>query len=139
MSSDFTRMVNESLEEERFPKGLTKGRIALLFKDGDCSSLTNWRPITLLNTTYKIFAKALQQRLQPLLVEVIDQTAFLLLQFMLDNILLTHETIQWAKESHQESIYLKLDFSKAYDRVDWAFMFQVMGKLGMPNTFIKKN
>ena len=39
-------------------------------KNGDHSSLINWQPITLLNTTYKIFAKALQQGLQPLLVEV---------------------------------------------------------------------
>ena len=43
---------------------------------------------------------------------------FLPLKVILDNILLTHGTIQWAKESHQDSIFLKLDFSKAYDRVD---------------------
>ena len=55
----------------------------------------------------------------------------------LDNILLTHESIQWAKESHQESTFFKLNFSKAYGRVDWTFMFQVMGKLGIPNSFIK--
>ena len=74
----------------------------------------------LLNTTYKIFAKALQWRLQPLLVEVIDsdQIALQPLRFILNNILLTHKSIQWAKESQQESIFLKLDFSKGYDRVD---------------------
>ena len=85
-----------------------------------CSSLTNWWPITLLNTTYKIFAKALQRQLQPLLVEVIDsdQTAFLPLRFILDNIILTHELIQWVKELCQEFIFLKLDFSKTNDRVE---------------------
>ena len=88
------------------------------------------------NTTYKIFAKALQRRLQPLLVEVIDsnQVAFLAPRFILDNILLTHESIQWAKESRQDSIFLKLDFSKAYDSVDWTFMLQIMEKLGMPKS-----
>ena len=126
MSDDFTRMVNESLARGRFPNGVTRRQIALLFKEGDW--LTKWWPITLLNTTHKIFNKALQRRLQPLLVEVIDsdQIAFLPLRCILDNILLTHESIQWAKESRQKYIFLKLDFSIAYDRVEWAFMFQVM-------------
>ena len=92
-----------------------------------------------LNTTYKIFAKALQQQLQRLLLEEInnDQTIFLPLWFIVDNILLTHESIQWAKESHQESIFLKLDFSKTYNRLDWALMFQIMRKLGMQTTCVK--
>ena len=35
MGGDFTRMVNESLAREWFPKGATRGRIALLFKEGE--------------------------------------------------------------------------------------------------------
>ena len=46
---------------------------------------------------------------------------------ILDNILLIHESFQWVKELCQESIFLELDFNKVYDRVDWAYMFQVMG------------
>lgn len=71
-------------------------------------------------------------------MEVIDsdQTAFLPLRLILDNIYLTHESIQWAKELHQNLIFLKLDFSIAYDRVDWTFMFQVVEKLEMPSSFI---
>ena len=120
LSDDFTKMVNESIAMEQFPNGVTKGRITLLLKYGDRLSLTNWRPITILNTAYKIFAKALQRRFQPLLEEVIDsnQTTFLPLWFILDNILLTKKKIQWAKEFRQDSIFLKLDFSKAYDKVD---------------------
>jgi hypothetical protein len=49
----------------------------------------------------------------------------------------TYESIQWAKKSHQEFIFLKLDLSEAYDRVDWAFMFQVMINIGMSSTYIK--
>ena len=81
----------------------------------------------------------LQRRLQTLLVDVIDsdQIVFLPLRIILDNFVLTHESIQWAMESRQESILLKFDLSKTYDRVDLAFMFQVMGKLGMPSIFIQ--
>lgn len=68
------------------------------------------------------------------MVEVIgsDQIVFFPFRFILDNVLLPHLSIQWAKQSCQESIFLKLDVRKAYDSVDWAFMFQVMRKLGMP-------
>jgi hypothetical protein len=72
-------------------------------------------------------------------VEVInnDQIVFLPLRFILDNTLLTHDSIQWAKEWCHDLILVKLDFSKAYDGVDWTIMIQSMEKLGMPNSFIK--
>jgi hypothetical protein len=76
--------------------------------------------MTVLNTIYKIFDIALQRWLRLLLVEVIgiDQTGFLLLWFILDNIVLILETIQWAKKSRQYSIFFKLDFSNASNRVN---------------------
>jgi hypothetical protein len=52
-----------------------------------------------------------------------DQSAFLPLRFILDNIFLIHETIAYAKKSRQFLVILKLDFSKAYDRVDLVFLF----------------
>ena len=69
--------------------------------------------------TYNFFAKALQIRLQPMFRDVInpEQAAFLSLRFILDNIVLTQETLHWAKTSKQHSIFFKLDFSKAYDKV----------------------
>lgn len=132
MSGNFTTMVNEYVPHGRFLKGVTWGLIACILKEGDRSKLTNWRPIMLLNTTYKISAKALQRRLQPLLKEVIDsdQTAFLPLRFIFNNILLTHESIQWVKESCQKSIFFKLDFSKVCDRVKWALCFKSWGNQG---------
>lgn len=73
-----------------------------------------YRPITLLTTTYKIFAKALQLKLQPILRDGIspEQTAFLSLRFILDNIFLTQEALHWANTSRQPTVFLKLDFPK---------------------------
>jgi len=48
---------------------MTSGTIALLFKLGDKVDLENWRPITLLNTSHKMVAKALQIRLQQILLK----------------------------------------------------------------------
>jgi hypothetical protein len=135
---DYWQMAQEAIRSGSFPKGVTEGVISLLYKGGTRNTLNSWRPITLLNTSYKVFAKTLQLRLQPILMEVIspDQSAFLPLRFILDNIFLTHETIAHAKKSRQSLMFLKLDFSKAYDRVDLAFLFRVMERLGFPSEFI---
>ena len=58
------------------------------------------------------------------------------MRFILDNILLIHETMEWAEHSGQPLIFLKLDFSKAYNMVDWQFLFQAMATLGIPEGFI---
>jgi hypothetical protein len=132
-------MIQEAIHNESFPTGVTEGVISLLFKGGTRNTLNSWRPITLLNTSYKVFAKTLQLRLQPILMEVIspNQSAFLPLRFILDNIFLTNETIAYAKKSNQSLVFLKLDFSKAYDRVDLEFLFLVMERLGFPIEFVK--
>jgi hypothetical protein len=135
---EYFAMIQEAIAIGALPNGVTAGMIALLHKGGGRSSLNNWRPITLLNVSCKIFAKALQICLQPVLMELIspDQSAFLPMRFILDNIFLTHETIFHAKNSAQPLLFLKLDFSKAYDRVDHSFLFQAMNRMGFPQEFI---
>lgn len=84
---------------------------------------------------YKIYTKALQARLQPVLMEVIDlnQSSFLPLRFILDNIMLTHETIDWAEHTKHP---FKIDFTKAFDIVNWDFFIRAMAILGIPQVFI---
>lgn len=139
IQNDYLDMVNRAVVDKRFPPGVTRGLISLLHKANSRSQLTNWRPITLLNIAYKLFAKALQMRVHLVLMEIVtmDQSAFLPLRFILDNILLTHETMDWAKFTKQLLIFLKLDFSKAYNMVEWPFLFEAMRKMGFPEEFVE--
>jgi hypothetical protein len=139
VSADFLAMINQSFAADSLPPAVLRGLITLLHKEGDRQPLGNYRPITLLNTTYKFFAKTLQLRLQPVLIELIspDQSAFLPMRYILDNIVLTQETINWAKVSKQPLLLLKLDFAKAFDRVSWSFLFHAMEALGFDQTFVK--
>jgi hypothetical protein len=50
-------------------------------------------------------------------------------------VLVTHETIQWAREMDQDLVLLKLDFKKAYDMVSLPFLFRVMAALGLLDSF----
>jgi hypothetical protein len=58
------------------------------------------------------------------------------MRYILDNIFLIQETIFHAKQSDQPLLFLKLDFSKAYDKVDFSFMFQALHLLDFPQLFI---
>jgi hypothetical protein len=111
----------------------------LLHKGNATDDLTNWRPISLLNVAYKIVAKALQRRLQPLLSEVIspDQTTFLPNRYILDNVLVLHESIAWAQETEQDMALFKLDFCKAYDTVHLSGLFKIMQTFGIPEHFLR--
>ena len=113
--------------------------VCLILKEGDAKDLNYWRPITLLTVIYNFFAKALQIRLQPMLRDVISpkQTAFLPLRFILDNIISIQETLHCAKTLKQSFIFLKLDFSEAYDKASWRFLFHTMKALNICEEFIE--
>jgi hypothetical protein len=52
-------MIHLAIQQGRLPTGMTKGMLVLLHKGGEREMLNNWRPISLLNVSYKIYAKLL--------------------------------------------------------------------------------
>jgi hypothetical protein len=81
-------------------------------------------------------------RLRPLLEDVISeaQSAFIPGRLITDNAMLAFECIhhiQQEKDPEKSFCAYKLDLSKAYDRVDWAFLEQVMLKLGFAHRWVK--
>ena len=57
------------------------------------------------------------------------------MRFILDNLLLIQETLAWAEYTNQPLLFLKLDFLKAYDMVDWRCLFKIMSAMGFPCKF----
>lgn len=119
---------------------LNISKIALLPKSEDRSRIQNYRPISLLNTLYKIVAKVYANRMKPLLHNWIlpSQTGFVPNRCILDNIFLAFEAIAWTRENQQELTMLLLDFEKAYDRVNWTFLKEVMARMGFHTTWINQ-
>lgn len=71
--------ISSGISTKAFPDFMTKGDIVLLPKKSDQRLLSNKRPITLLNSIYKIGAKAMQLRITPILQRTMSsqQYAFL--------------------------------------------------------------
>ena len=72
-------MVEDIFKENNLSTSQTKGLIHLLYKSGEREDIANWRPITLLNSDYKIIAKTIAERLKPILKYIIhtDQKGFI--------------------------------------------------------------
>ncbi len=122
------------------PASMTQGVITLLYKGKGSKALLHvcvmnssptqkkkkkkalldsFRPITLLNSDYKLLAKALATRFGPALQHVVDptQTAFVRGRWIGDNVLCHLEVVEYLQQTGQTGCMVFLDFSKAYDRL----------------------
>jgi hypothetical protein len=84
-----------------------------------------------LGSLYKILAKTLARWLHTFLSSIIrpNQTGFVEGRSILDNTFLAQEAQDWADESNQDLVLLLLDFEKAFDRIEWSFLFEALAKL----------
>jgi hypothetical protein len=62
-----------------------------------------------------------------------SQTALLPGRYILEGVVTLHETIHELKRKKQKGVILKLDFEKAYDKVNWSFLQQVLRMKGFYN------
>ena len=97
--------------------------------------MSDFRPISLCNVIYKLISKVLANRLKLVLPNIIseNQNVFLSERLITDNVLIAFELMHYLdhkKDAKDCFMAIKLDMSKAYDRVELGFIEQVMKKLG---------
>lgn len=103
--------------------------------------MKDYRPITLFNVVYKIMAKVLVMRLCPVPGSVIGDHQYIFLKDrrIYDNIIIAYEIIsslRLKRVGKVGSVVLKLDMSKAFDKVEWGFLHTLMMRLNFPNVFV---
>jgi hypothetical protein len=113
-----------SYENENMSISQKQSIITLLpKKNNDVRFLKNWRPISLLNTDYRIMTKGIATRLKNNLIQIINksQSGFIKGRYIGDNIRSLLEVIDFAEEENLSCIVLSIDFEKAFDTISWKF------------------
>lgn len=138
MKAFYLAMVQKFWEEGILAESITEGMIRLIPKSVNKTELKDWRPLTMLNTDYKIIARLLPSRLQVILPTLIlpQQTGFIKGRNMLDNVLTLWMAQDAAKVTSSKGMFVKLDFEKAYDRVEHSYLWDTMEQCGLGEKFI---
>ena len=115
------------LNSSMLPKSLGHSFITLIPKVKNPKHITQYRPVSLSNVLYRVFSKVLSNRLKPFLPYLVleHQSAFILDRLISNNVLVAFETLHYIRNHCIGKTWfmaLKLDMSKAYDRVEWRYM-----------------
>jgi hypothetical protein len=141
--AEITTEVLQALNSGVIPVGWNDTTVVLIPKVDDPELITQFRPISLCNVIYKIVSKMVAIRLKAILPDVISpmQSAFVPGRLITDNILVAYESIHTIKNKRDGAVgkcAVKLDMHKAYDRVEWIFLENMMRKLGFDERWINQ-
>ena len=127
LSKPFLDCVRYSYSRGQFSGTQNEGIITLIPKPNrDTLQTANYRPITLLNSDYKIVAKVLSNRLKFHLKDLIhpDPNGFIKGRYIFDNIRLLFNAIDFIDISDLSGAVLSLDIYKDFDSIEWDFLIE---------------
>jgi ribonuclease HI len=119
--------------------GFNEGWMCHIYKKKEADNVANYRPITVLNTDYKIFTKVIATRLSKVAPHLIhpDQAGFIRGRSIFDQIEQTATTINYAKLKGVNGAIVALDQEKAYDKLTHPYLWKILRKLNFPEHTIK--
>ena len=108
------------------------------FKKGDRLDIRNWRPISLLNVDYKLASRVIAGHLLRVIHVVVskDQTCGVPGRFIGENVAFLRDVVDFAERSDVPLAILSLDQEKAFDRVEWSFMREILLAMGFGSSFV---
>lgn len=118
-----------ALESEQLSLDQRRAVLTLIPKgDKDTRHIKNWRPLSLLNSDYKIFAKVLSNRLQKVIPNLIhpNQVGYIKGRFIGDNIRTMLDILELSSRKNDPGIIVLIDFLKAFDSISWDFLHKTL-------------
>lgn len=125
--------------EGRLPPSMREALVVLIHKGGkDPKECESYRPISLMNVDTKILAKVLAGRLQSVILKLVnpDQTGFIKGRCAQMNVRRLFINLQTEHDNSGERVVASLDTKKAFDSVEWGYLFGLLEILGFGPIFI---
>ena len=130
IGNDLVEVINNGFQKWELSITMPRGVIVLIPKGGEKKLLKNWRPISLLNYDYQIITKVLTSRLRDIVQKIIhpNQKCGIKGRSIHDGAALIRDLIDYVNYKNLPGLIISLDQTKAYDRVEWNFLFKVLEK-----------
>ncbi|XP_043814104.1 uncharacterized protein LOC122724008 [Manihot esculenta] len=143
VGEDVTKACLKCLNEGNSLPGKNVTNVVLIPKKKTPEVVADLRPISLSNVADRIVCKALANRLKSILADVVSdsQSAFIPNRLITDSIIVAYELFHTMKRKTQGLtgfLSLKTDMSKAYDRIEWGYLKQIMLGLGFCELWVEK-
>ena len=132
------RSINQCYETGELSTTMKQAIISCLPKgDKPREFLKNWRPISLLNVTYKLASGSIAARLKNILGKIISntQTGFLSNRFIGESTRLIYDIMNFCENDNKTGLLMLIDFEKAFDSVSWKFIENTLRFLNFGNSF----
>ena len=139
LENPYMDMLSEVNEQRELHQTARNGVINMIPKaQKNPKILANLRPITILNTDYKILEKVIANRLEPAMHNIInsDQRGFIKGRRISTNIRMIFELMQFAEKHNLEAFILQLDFQKCFDKIDFSALIGALSYFDFPDYII---
>ena len=133
------RSANEGFDKGKLSITQYQGVITCIPKDGKPKQfLKNWRPISLLNVTYKIISACIASRIKKVLPKIIhhSQKGFMKGRYIGENIRLLYDMLEHTEKANIPGLIVAVDFEKAFDSVSWNFIKRSLKFFNFPDSII---
>ena len=118
-----------AISNKLFHLSTCRALISLVEKLGrDHLWVKNWRPLLFMNVDFQIFSKVLADRVQVVLGSIIhkDQLGFLKGRYFGENLMELLSMIEYCNKEEIDAIIINFDFEKAFNRIEWSILDQVL-------------
>jgi hypothetical protein len=111
---------------------LNHALVVLIPKKKDPCYISDYGPISLINSFAKIISKVLANNLGPQLKHMIsiNQSAFIKKRCIHDNFIYVQQVVKIIRKKKTPTLFIKLDISKAFDTVNWSYLLYIIEHLG---------
>lgn len=113
--------------------------ITILLKPGkELVTPQNFRPISVLNTDLKLYAKIVAQRLAPIMPQLIhpDQVGFTLGKQASDATRKIINLLHYTESKNTPALFLTIDAEKVFDRIHWGYLQHTLTKFGFQGNIL---